>query len=102
MNILIEGWRNINHSYALVNQWQTYELIKSSNISFKDVSFSNENWNSQRNDSGLRKRLKIQLTKSLKSDDIDYDITLNFTPFNFDKINSKVLLYLLLRNIKII
>ena len=42
MNILIEGWRNINHSYSLVNQWQIYELIKSSNIFFKDVSFLNK------------------------------------------------------------
>ena len=53
MNILVEGWRNINHSYALVNQWQIFELIKSSNIYFKDVSYSNKNWNSQKNDSGL-------------------------------------------------
>ena len=94
MNILIEGWRNINHSYALVNQWQTYELIKSSNISFKDVSFSNENWNSQRNDSGLTDEIKNIINKiPLPSDDIDYDITYRISaPFNFDiKFNSKVL-----------
>ena len=48
MNILIEGWRGINHSYALVNQWQVNELIKSSHISFKDVPFSNKNWNSKK------------------------------------------------------
>ena len=53
MNILIEGWRGINHSYALVNQWQINELIKSSNISFKDVPFSNKNWNSEKNDASL-------------------------------------------------
>ena len=58
MNILVEGWRNINHSYALVNQWQIFELIKSSNIYFQDISFPNENWNSQRNDSGLREEVK--------------------------------------------
>ena len=93
MNILIEGWRNINHSYALVNQWQIYELIKSSNISFKDVSFSNENWNPQRNDSGLRDEVKNIINKiPLPSDDINYDITYRISaPFNFDKkFNSKV------------
>ena len=58
MNILVEGWRNINHSYALVNQWQIFELIKSSKIYFQDIPFPNENWNSQRNDSGLREEVK--------------------------------------------
>ncbi len=87
MNILIEGWRSINHSYALVNQWQIYELIKSSNISFKDISFSDKNWNSQRNDSGLRDNIKNIINKIPQpSDDIHYDITYRISaPFNFDK-----------------
>ena len=44
MNILIEGWRGINHSYALVNQWQIKELIKSINF-FKDMPYLSEKWN---------------------------------------------------------
>ena len=40
MNILVEGRRNINHSYALVNQWQIFELIKSSKIYFQDIPFN--------------------------------------------------------------
>ena len=95
MNILIEGWRNINNSFSLVNQWQIYELIKSSNIFFKDVSFLNENWNPQRNDSGLRDEVKKIINKiPLPSDDIDYDITYRISvPFNFDKrFNSKVVI----------
>ena len=36
MNILIEGWRGINHSVALVNQWQILELLKSNKLYFKD------------------------------------------------------------------
>ena len=94
MNILVEGWRNINHSYALVNQWQIFELIKSSNIYFHDVSFSNENWNSQRNDSGLRNEVKNVINKiPLASDNINYDITYRISaPFNFDKkFNSKLI-----------
>ena len=27
-NLLIEGWRKINHSYAMVNQYQIRELLK--------------------------------------------------------------------------
>ena len=93
MNILIEGWRNINHSYALVNQWQVYELNKSSNISFKDVSFNNKNWNSQKNDSGLRDEVKNIINKiPAPSDDIYYDVTYRISgPFNFDKkFNSEI------------
>jgi len=93
MNILIEGWRNINHSYALVNQWQIFELIKSSNIYFQDIPFPNENWNSQRNDSGLREKVKNTINKiPPPSDDIDYDVTYRISGrFNFDtKFNSKV------------
>ena len=63
MNILIEGWRNINHSYALVNQWQICELIKSSNIFFKDIPFYNNDWNSKKNDSGLRDDIKDIINK---------------------------------------
>jgi len=94
MNILVEGWRNINHSYALVNQWQIFELIKSTNIYFQDVAFSNENWNSQRNDSGLRNEVKNVINKiPMASNNIDYDITYRISaPFNFDKkFNSKVI-----------
>ena len=93
MNILVEGWRNINHSYALVNQWQIFELIKSSNIYFQDVPFPNENWNSQRNDSGLREEVKNIIYKiPPPSHDIDYDIAYRISgPFNFDKkFNSEI------------
>ena len=94
MNILIEGWRGINHSYALVNQWQINELIKSSNISFKDVPFSNKNWNSEKNDSGLKDEIK-NIINQIKppSKNIAYDITYRISaPFNFDKkFNSKAI-----------
>ena len=94
MNIIIEGWRGINHSYALVNQWQINELIKSSNISFKDVPFSNKNWNSEKNDSGLKDEIK-NIINQIKppSKNIAYDITYRISgPFNFDKkFSSKVM-----------
>ena len=94
MNILIEGWRGINHSYALVNQWQINELIKSSYISFKDVPFSDKNWISKKNDSGLKNEIK-NIIDQIKppSKNIAYDITYRISgPFNFDnKFNSKVI-----------
>ena len=94
MNILIEGWRNINHSYALVNQWQINELVKSSNIFFRDIPFPNKNWNSKKNDSGLKDEIKETIRKiQAPSINVDYDITYRISaPFNFDqKFNSKAL-----------
>ena len=94
MNILIEGWRGINHSYALVNQWQIKELIKLSNLSFKDVPYFNENWSSKKNDSGLKdeiKKIVNGIQPPLKN--IKYDITYRISaPFNFEsKFRSEVL-----------
>ena len=31
-NLLIEGWRGINHSYAMINQYQIRELLKNNNL----------------------------------------------------------------------
>ena len=94
MNILIEGWRGINHSYALVNQWQIKELIKLSNLSFKDIPYFNENWSSKKNDSGLKDEVKNivnGIQPPLKN--IKYDVTYRISaPFNFDtRFKSKVL-----------
>ncbi len=94
MNILIEGWRGINHSFSLVNQWQILELQKSCELSFKDVPFVSKNWNSEKNFSGLEKDVSdlIYNIPNPKKDQI-HDITYRISfPFNFnDKFNSKVL-----------
>ena len=95
MNILIEGWRGINHSYALVNQWQITELIKSSNIAFKDVPFYRENWNTKKNNSGLdEKNQSIINNIEPPIDNLKYDITYRISgPFNFDySFKSKLLI----------
>jgi glycosyltransferase involved in cell wall biosynthesis len=49
--ILIEGWRGINHSYAMVNQYQLCELSKFSDLSLyhRDLKFANPRWNATDN-----------------------------------------------------
>ena len=86
MNILIEGWRGINHSYALVNQWQILELIKLSRIAFKDVPYISKDWNIKKNDSGLDEEDKNIINNIGPSlEDFNYDITYRISgPFNFD------------------
>ncbi len=86
MNILIEGWRGINHSYALVNQWQILELVKLSKIAFKDVPYINEDWNIKKNDSGLEEKDK-NIINSIDHplNNFKYDITYRISsPFNFE------------------
>ena len=55
-NLLIEGWRKINHSYAMVNQYQIRELLKNNNfkIYFKDIPYFIPEWNKKDNSSGLK------------------------------------------------
>ena len=85
MNILIEGWRGINHSFSLVNQWQILELSKSCEVYFKDVPFISEKWNKEKNFSGLEKNLSdlinnIPIPQKNQIHDITYRISF---PFNF-------------------
>ena len=66
----------------------------SSNLSFKDVPFYNENWSSKKNDSGLREEIKNIINKiQPPSNNINYDITYRISyPFNFNnKFNSKAI-----------
>jgi glycosyltransferase involved in cell wall biosynthesis len=52
--ILIEGWRGINHSYAMVNQNQILELIQSDHdLQHHDLPFYRTEWNSINNDAGF-------------------------------------------------
>ena len=46
MKICVEGWRNINHSYAMVNQYQLLQLLNLPiKLKHKDIKFYKENWN---------------------------------------------------------
>ena len=89
--ILIEGWRYINQSYALVNQFQIQELIKYKNLEiyFFDVPYINPNWNKNDNNSGFDnndflKNLKVPDTNS------NFDLIYRLSyPLNLNNGNSK-------------
>lgn len=53
--ILIEGWRGINHSYAMVNQYQLAELVKLPGItlSHRDLPFASSGWSTTQNNPGF-------------------------------------------------
>lgn len=54
-HLLVEGWRGVNHSIALVNQHQLLELARrpSLRLSHRDRPFAISTWNRQANASGF-------------------------------------------------
>ncbi len=55
MNLLIEGWRGVNHSFALVNQCQILELLKLQGVQVfhRDLPFAMPHWNAKALDAGF-------------------------------------------------
>ncbi|MEO3473742.1 glycosyltransferase family 4 protein [Roseomonas sp. CAU 1739] len=52
--LLVEGWRGINHSYAMVNQWQILELLRRGQaLRFIDLPFFRPEWNDRSNSGGF-------------------------------------------------
>lgn len=54
-SLLIEGWRGVNHSYALVNQNQILELLKLDGLHLfhRDLPFAFSHWSPSANDAGF-------------------------------------------------
>mgnify|MGYP002870541787 CR=1 FL=1 len=94
LNICVEGWRNINHSFSLVNQRQLIELTKLPiNLKHRDIIFSNNKWNRKDNSDGFNNKDRkiidnIASAKENEPFDVIYRITF---PFNFQKSISKKL-----------
>ena len=55
VRLLVEGWRGINHSFALVNQYQLLELRKYRGIELfhRDLPYVDPAWNTNANDAGF-------------------------------------------------
>jgi glycosyltransferase involved in cell wall biosynthesis len=54
-HLLVEGWRGVNHSYALVNQYQLLEILQRPQwqVSHHDLPFAMAHWNRQNNGTGF-------------------------------------------------
>jgi len=88
MKLCIEGWRTINHSYAMTNQRQLIELDKLPIIlKHKDMPYYNQNWNELNNSSGFSKA-DSEIVKKIKAPSKDeiFDVMYRiFFPYNFEK-----------------
>lgn len=60
--ICVEGWRDLNHSYALVNQWQLLELLQHPvRLCHRDTAPWSSHWNARDNGSGLPAELQERI-----------------------------------------
>ncbi len=92
-NVLIEGWRGINHSYALVNQHQLIELQKINiNLFHTDLPYCSEDWNRQKNANGFDEQSNkaIQSIPGPASTDQRFDVIYRISfPYRYYPGNSE-------------
>lgn len=90
--ILIEGWRGINHSYAMVNQYQLLELKKIDvDLYHHDLPFYRKEWNQDINFCGFDSELAERIFEIPRLDDsILPDVTYRIGfPYNLTPAKSK-------------
>ena len=89
--LIVEGWRFLPHSYAIVNQWQLLALLRR-NIVLKvvDVPFYRRSWQAQ---AGLFEPAAEQALRSIEvaQPTESADVTLRvFSPFTFSPSRSRL------------
>ena len=90
-SLCVEGCRNINHSYSLVNQWQLLNLVNSKfKLFHKDIKPFREDWNPKNNFSGFNlEQMKIinRISNPERNKKFDIVYRINF-PLDISKSNS--------------
>ncbi len=94
IKLCVEGWRKINHSYAIVNQKQLLEFSKLPiYLRHKDVNYIGKDWNELENFNGFSQEenyILDSIKKPLSNEIFDITFRISF-PYNFDACNSKKL-----------
>jgi glycosyltransferase involved in cell wall biosynthesis len=90
-SLIVEGWRFVAHSYAMVNQWQLLAFLRRPDVSIKvvDLPYYQKRWQSQ---SGLFDQSEETALKSIASaiPGECADVTLRISvPFDFTPSHSR-------------
>ena len=92
--LCVEGWRKINHSYAIVNQKQLIEFKKLPvELKHKDIEFGNSKWNELDNSNGFLEEENLiidSIESPLEGEFFDIIFRISF-PYNFEISKSKKL-----------
>lgn len=90
-SLCVEGWRGINHSYCLINQWQLIHLIQYPlQIRHKDMHYWDPRWGQSDGGSGFLPQQVEQLMAiepPLEGDKFDVTYRIGF-PYNISPCNS--------------
>jgi glycosyltransferase involved in cell wall biosynthesis len=93
-SLCIEGWRRINHSYCLVNQWQILGFLDHSiELRHKDTSYYRPEWASNQDQSGFKPEKYNRIMSIPCPDETDlFDVTYRISfPYNLAPSRSKKL-----------
>jgi len=93
-SLCIEGWRSINHSYCLVNQWQILNLLAHPiELRHRDTAYFRPEWKSDQDQSGFEPEKYNQIISIPHPDEGDYcDVTYRISfPFNLSPFRGKKL-----------
>jgi glycosyltransferase involved in cell wall biosynthesis len=94
-SLCIEGWRRINHSYCLVNQWQILSLLTHPiELRHRDTRYYRPEWESDLDQSGFESEKSNLINSILHPDEHDiFDITYRISfPYDISISKSKKLL----------
>jgi glycosyltransferase involved in cell wall biosynthesis len=86
-NLLIEGWRGVNHSFALVNQCQILELLKFDGLRLfhRDLPFAMAHWNAKTLDAGFAEADRARIESLAEPGDESIDCVYRIaSPFRAD------------------
>jgi predicted O-linked N-acetylglucosamine transferase (SPINDLY family) len=63
-SLLVRGWRDINHSYSLVNQFQLIEMLKDEKLQIfhEDLPYVMPNWSAANNGSGFEDSIATKIS----------------------------------------
>jgi glycosyltransferase involved in cell wall biosynthesis len=93
-SLCIEGWRSINHSYCLVNQWQALNLLNHPiKLRHRDIAFLSPEWKGDHDQSGFEPEKYNQIMSIPNPEESDqFDVTYRISfPYNLSPFASKKL-----------
>jgi hypothetical protein len=83
--LLVRGWRDINHSYSLVNQFQLIEMLKDEtlHVLHQDLPYVMPSWSAASNGSGFEDPIATRLAEIPRYDGSPVDVAYSIaSPFS--------------------
>ena len=97
-SLLVQGWTGINHSYAMVNQYQLLAMSKDPSLELfqQEMPYFNSNWSKEKNGAGFSEaeRRTLAEIKTYAGEPVSAIYRIH-TPCSLDHVGVKVLSFLI-------